>query len=168
MKRNALNTNALYCKLSVLHGAIFRRTANLFSANYGKPLKELPRKSACVPVIVGISYDSTPGNNLFHPNCCKIVGMYFVGIPYDSAQQRVNSLGAGQASEKLTIPVFEPKNFGMRSICCKATENPGNDVGNLYKISFKGRGRCSFSADWFCKGIVIIKHQAFLSPHATH
>jgi hypothetical protein len=71
MKRNALNTNALYCKLSVLHGAIFRRTANLFSANYGKPLKEFPRKSACVPVIVGISYDSTPGNNLFIQTVAK-------------------------------------------------------------------------------------------------
>ena len=48
MKRNALNTNALCCTLSALHGPIFRRTANLFSANYGKPLKEFPVK---VPVV---------------------------------------------------------------------------------------------------------------------
>src|SRR4029450_5999529 len=62
MKRNALNTNALYCKLSVLHGAMFRRTANLFSGQLWQTAQRVPRKSACVPVIVGISYDSTPGN----------------------------------------------------------------------------------------------------------
>jgi hypothetical protein len=81
MKRNALNTNALCCTLSALHSPIFRRTANLFSANYGKPLKEFPVKVPVVQVIVGISYDSIP-------NCCKIVGIYCVGILYDSASNK--------------------------------------------------------------------------------
>jgi hypothetical protein len=49
MKRNALNTNALCCKLSALHGAIFRRTANPFLGQLWQTAQRVPRKSALVP-----------------------------------------------------------------------------------------------------------------------
>jgi hypothetical protein len=154
--------------LSALHGAIFPRTAKLFSANYGKPLKEFPVKVPVVPVIVGISYDSTRSNNLFIQTIAKSVGIYCVGILYDSAQQQVNWLGAVRLSEKLTIPIFEPKNFGMRSMCCKATENPDN----LSKIFTKSLLRCEDDARF--QPIVFVKefcdHQASSVPfnHMRH
>jgi hypothetical protein len=49
MKRNALNTNVLCCKLSAYMAPFFVEPLNLFSANYGKPLKEFPVKVPLSP-----------------------------------------------------------------------------------------------------------------------